>query len=149
MFPPSIPFSRHSVSGVHYHCHGLPVSRHSLLCKLEVVTSCLSSPTNYFSRKQHRTCRCRTEHFFSLACAPGGEHQFHVDFCFASLWSKLFSEFVHFSIRCVLEHWACAEILSRMEHLTGKKWVCCSPLPVIFWRGGEGQKNSRVSNLAQ
>ena len=48
MFPPSIPISRHSVSGVHYHCHGLSVSRHPLLCKLEVVTSCLSSPTIFF-----------------------------------------------------------------------------------------------------
>jgi hypothetical protein len=39
-----------------------------------------------------------------VARAPGGKHQFHVDFCFASLGPKLFSEFVHFSIRCVLEH---------------------------------------------
>ena len=32
-----------------------------------------------------------------------GKHQFHVNFCFASLEPKLFSEFVHFSIRYVLE----------------------------------------------
>ena len=42
-------------------------------------------------------------------------HQFHVNFCFASLKPKLFSEFVHFSIRYVLEQWTCAAILSRVE----------------------------------